>query len=200
MVDDDPLHGHPLERGEVLRHLAELRLNDVRAPRLGDRPDAFAAAGDGHADDTIRSSSPQLSDARQPPCEGRPTRRQDDLFDELATATNSVVELGILRGTEIHEPDLVPRAEATAVLREATDTMDQLLKPKEWPGPDWSQAPEWAMWWAMDKTSLAHWYRIAPDQLDWMWSYRIGEFDEAPCFGYTGHWRDSLRKRPDTAK
>ena len=69
-----------------------------------------------------------------------------------------------------------------------------------WPGPDWSQAPEWAMWWAMDDTPsrarCAYWHleepnRPVPDYNSWM----SGSYDKAPDFGYTGDCRDSLRKR-----
>lgn len=130
------------------------------------------------------------------------------------------------------------RAEAAAVLREAIDTMDQLLKPKEviqpeghsdpqppattpavsesaageWPGPDWSQAPEWAVAWAMDKDahsstkSRYHWYFKVPRILNAAWN--LGCYDvplnlafcAAADFGYTGDWRDSLRKRPEEVK
>lgn len=74
----------------------------------------------------------------------------------------------------------------------------------EWPGPDWSQAPEWADWWAMDLSKDCEWHANKPDiehEFDWEagW-YSDGRGAVAHCFNYTGHWRDSLRKRPDTAK
>lgn len=31
-----------------------------------------------------------------------------------------------------------------------------------WPRPDWSQAPEWAQWWAVDPTGWACWYQEEP--------------------------------------
>ena len=72
---------------------------------------------------------------------------------------------------------------------------------KEWQ-PDWSQAPEWANWWAMDENKNTRWIYSQLEQpyisdifLRWC---AVGMFDsaDAPSFGYTGDWRNSLRKRP----
>ena len=72
---------------------------------------------------------------------------------------------------------------------------------KEWQ-PDWSQAPEWANWWAMDENKNTRWIYSELEQpytsdifLRW---FAVGKFDsaDAPSFGYTGDWRESLRKRP----
>ena len=72
---------------------------------------------------------------------------------------------------------------------------------KEWQ-PDWSQAPEWANWWAMDENKNTRWIYSQLEQpyisdifLRWC---ALGMFDseDAPSFGYTGDWRESLRKRP----
>lgn len=72
----------------------------------------------------------------------------------------------------------------------------------EWPGPDWSQAPEWANWWVHDKAmdsgiwvscELSHWNGDF-----WAFSRATPSSRSAiaPGFGYPGDWRDSLRKRP----
>ena len=72
----------------------------------------------------------------------------------------------------------------------------------EWQ-PDWSQAPEWANWWAMDENKNTRWIYSELEQpyisdmfLRWC---AVGRFDsaDAPSFGYTGDWRNSLRKRPE---
>ena len=72
---------------------------------------------------------------------------------------------------------------------------------EEWQ-PDWSQAPEWANWWAMDENKKTRWIYSQLEQpyisdifLRWC---ALGMFDseDAPSFGYTGDWRNSLRKRP----
>ena len=72
---------------------------------------------------------------------------------------------------------------------------------KEWQ-PDWSQAPEWANWWVMDGDEKTRWIYSELEQpytsdtfLRW---FAVGRFDseDAPSFGYTGNWRNSLRKRP----
>ena len=72
---------------------------------------------------------------------------------------------------------------------------------KEWQ-PDWSQAPDWANWWAMDENKNTRWIYSELEQpyigdmfLRW---FAVGRFDsaDAPSFGYTRDWRNSLRKRP----
>lgn len=72
--------------------------------------------------------------------------------------------------------------------------------------PDWSQAPDWANWWAMDGFSYsANWYRYEPvidseseDEDEWNIGIKAGEttYLKAPSFNYKGDWRKSLRKRP----
>ena len=68
--------------------------------------------------------------------------------------------------------------------------------------PDWSQAPDGYNWWAMDGFSgVANWYKSEPfldddDTDEWNVVLSIATYREAPSFGYTGDWRESLRKRP----
>lgn len=61
--------------------------------------------------------------------------------------------------------------------------------------PDWSQAPEWAKWWAIDKDRSAFWHYTKPKNDD-IEFYQCGEFCDAPSFNYQGDWKNSLRKRP----
>ena len=86
-------------------------------------------------------------------------------------------------------------------------------KNEEWQ-PDWSQAPEWADWWAMDGFSKkANWWCLSvmhgamwlsrePICTKATWAmlndvkFCAASFDEAPSFNYQGNWQDSLRKRP----
>ena len=71
----------------------------------------------------------------------------------------------------------------------------------EWQ-PDWSQAPDNnVQYFAVDEDGRCGWYVSEPELCSdhWYWSGR-GErkpaYDDAPSFGYTGDWRNSLRKRP----
>ena len=76
---------------------------------------------------------------------------------------------------------------------------------EEWQ-PDWSQAPSWANWWAMDGFSKkANWYIDKPYldddsevELEWNIDLKINTetYMHAPSFNYQGIWQDSLRKRP----
>lgn len=85
-----------------------------------------------------------------------------------------------------------------------------VLKPSnsmelEWQ-PDWSQAPDWANWWAVDGFSKkANWYIDKPyldDDSDveseWNIDLKVNTetYMEALSFSYQGNWKDSLRKRP----
>lgn len=75
----------------------------------------------------------------------------------------------------------------------------------EWQ-PDWSQAPDWANWWAMDGFSKkANWYIDKPyldddSEVESEWNIDLKTNTEtymcAPSFNYQGNWQDSLRKRP----
>ena len=72
---------------------------------------------------------------------------------------------------------------------------------KEWQ-PDWSQAPDSLVkYFAVDEDGQGGWYITKPtlcsDHWYWSeWGERLNEYDHAPSFGYTGDWRNSLRKRP----
>ena len=65
---------------------------------------------------------------------------------------------------------------------------------EEWQ-PDWSQAPEWANWWATDKDLVSFWHEDRP-KFDEIEFYQCGMFCDAPSFNYQGNWQESLRKRP----
>lgn len=65
---------------------------------------------------------------------------------------------------------------------------------KEWQ-PDWSQAPDWANWWAMSEYGRCGWFGEKPKNY-LPFSEEINS-SIAPDFGYDGDWKDSLRKRPN---
>ena len=72
---------------------------------------------------------------------------------------------------------------------------------KEWQ-PDWSQAPSWANWWSVDENGTANFSGKKPNIEGRQWVYYSAASEnlchiEAPSFGYTGDWRNSLRKRPE---
>ena len=74
---------------------------------------------------------------------------------------------------------------------------------EEWQ-PDWSQAPDSLVkYFAVDENGRGGWFISKPTLCSdhWYWSdfeERIDNdhYDHAPSFGYTGDWRNSLRKRP----
>ena len=68
----------------------------------------------------------------------------------------------------------------------------------EWQ-PDWSQAPDNATYWTMRQNRECLWWKGKP-LFDGSCFYdAVGmchTVGYAPSFGYTGDWRNSLRKRP----
>ena len=92
--------------------------------------------------------------------------------------------------------------QAEADKREKEEQSEHVFEAIEEWQPDWSQAPAWANWWAMDENKNTRWIYSQLEQpyisdifLRWC---AVGMFDsaDAPSFGYTGDWRESLRKRP----
>ena len=76
-------------------------------------------------------------------------------------------------------------------------------KPNEEWQPDWSQAPEWAEYFAVNGDNTGAWMRsidkppYAGDPYDQWFCYgRLYRNEKAPSFNYQGKWQDSLRKRP----
>lgn len=69
----------------------------------------------------------------------------------------------------------------------------------EWQ-PDWSQAPDVATYWTMRQDGECLWWKGEP-LFDGSCFYdAVGichTVGYAPSFGYTGDWRNSLRKRPE---
>ena len=66
--------------------------------------------------------------------------------------------------------------------------------------PDWSQAPADATYWTMRQDGECLWWKGKP-LFDGSCFYdAVGichTVGYAPSFGYTGDWRNSLRKRPE---
>ena len=67
---------------------------------------------------------------------------------------------------------------------------------EEWQ-PDWSQAPEWAGYFAMDKDGEFYYFEQSPSMASCSWQPQShGEAGETFNHSYKGNWQDSLRKRP----
>lgn len=61
-------------------------------------------------------------------------------------------------------------------------------------GVDWKAAPKIAQWWAVDADGKAHWFK-APNVAAFT-DFWFTESEQAPLFGYSGDWRESLTRRP----
>lgn len=124
----------------------------------------------GDSSDDVISCAWQYADAMQAEADKRGEEEIDKWSDELS----NILKLSKFKPLEL-QPDS-----------------------KEWQ-PDWSQAPDGFNWWAMDKSGECYWFsgERRPEISIHIFKPSIrGYADEAPCFNYTGDWRDSLRKRP----
>ena len=116
----------------------------------------------------------------------------------------------ILKGFPLNEVDIMAERcfklaeamQAEAEKRKTKPNADPMRKVREaqWQ-PDWSQAPEWAKWWAMDESCQCNWFEVMPHIDCYEFTYlpngcNIPVHYEAPSFNYQGDWKDSLRKRP----
>ena len=63
--------------------------------------------------------------------------------------------------------------------------------------PDWSEAPDWAQYWAMDADGFQWWYAEKPSRLATCWNGggRVARLPERVL-----GWRNTLRERPEAAK
>ena len=74
-------------------------------------------------------------------------------------------------------------------------------EPEPTPQVDWSQAPEWANYWAMDRDGGAYWHSQEPKCRTfvawWQEDSDDGRLEKAPSFGWPkDQWKESLVKRP----
>lgn len=65
--------------------------------------------------------------------------------------------------------------------------------------PDWSKAPEWAEWWAADRTGISYYYAIKPFEgvntfIAKDMRYEVGEI----VAGTVSNWRITLTQRPQS--
>jgi hypothetical protein len=65
--------------------------------------------------------------------------------------------------------------------------------------PDWSKAPEWAQYWAVDGDGAVYWYENEPSTKEFMglgyWT--DGGFGRKEFIGHLRYdWKDTLAQRP----
>lgn len=88
--------------------------------------------------------------------------------------------------------------QAEADKRNNTERPKVLFEPKpvgEWQ-PDWSQAPDNAKYWAMDKDGSANFFKNKPEITNGNgWDFG-GVMESNNSHSYQGNWKDSLRERP----
>lgn len=59
---------------------------------------------------------------------------------------------------------------------------------------DWSTAPEWANWWAMDASRDAYWYEEEPKKIGRLWARSMGRCQLDRSFTIN-NWDTTLEKR-----
>ena len=69
------------------------------------------------------------------------------------------------------------------------------------PQPDWSTAPEWAMWWAVDPDMVGYWFGTEPLAGYGEWNSYDDQNSKVKAGYYSMplgiDWRQTLRKRPE---
>lgn len=68
------------------------------------------------------------------------------------------------------------------------------------PAPDWSVAPDWAQWWAMDSSGHAYWHSEKPRASERYLTWESSGDNEDACFIEHGNWRTTLQARPTEDK
>ena len=126
---------------------------------------------------------------------------------EMLNAPNTFVEREGQHFDDVANQKRTPkvsRFERSDAVKEVLSRAENmgLIKPKaieEWQ-PDWSQAPDVATHWTMRQDGKCLWWKGKP-LFDGSCFYdAVGichTVGYAPSFGYTGDWRESLRKRPE---
>ena len=122
-------------------------------------------------------------------------------MDKLTIATKVLLKLietnktGFdAEGIAAYSFEIADAMQAEADKRESKERPDVLKE--EWQ-PDWSQAPDDANYWAMDKNGQCDWYVDQPLIKGDEWIESSVFVECAPSFNYQGNWQDSLRKRPE---
>ena len=88
------------------------------------------------------------------------------------------------------------------LLRDVWDALNVCMERLEWAKkqneidttPDWSNAPDWANWLAMDSEGEWHWYENKPEKEFVFWLPTGGRF--AFIKTDTDNWESSLQQRP----
>lgn len=81
------------------------------------------------------------------------------------------------------------------------DSLADFLSSYDALAPDWSAAPEWAQWYAIDADGCRAWYEPKPQAMGFQWHstqlYRGVSMDEDFDLPLGLDWRLCLFKRPD---
>jgi len=78
---------------------------------------------------------------------------------------------------------------------ERENIVSQDLSQEEWQ-PDWSEAPEWAERWAMDRDGESYYFKCKPEMKLVTW-VPLDNKVIATHSNYRGHWKESLRERTE---
>lgn len=95
----------------------------------------------------------------------RPTPAQGDGAPDDVLHWLDVVTTAILERQEQYSPTVGIAASALVdwMLEQRTTT------PQPMPTPDWSKAPEWAMWWALEPDGNINWHKNEPQVVFFYW-------------------------------
>ena len=140
------------------------------------------------ADMLNRVANQALEGGRMVPLYPSYARAILDVLAALEAVTAERDELSSLLAANV-----VVRAAQTLELNGVTAERDALAARFAAMEPDWTEAPEWAMWWAIDEDGSAYWYVAKPEPAGACWATdsKCEYIQPTPIA-----WRSSLRQRP----
>lgn len=80
---------------------------------------------------------------------------------------------------------------------EEANVPEQPVTPKPF-NPDWTTAPTWAQWWAVDADGIAYYFEEIPKNLGEFWASvnDVKSKKDRICPDLAPIWRETLTKRP----
>lgn len=136
----------------------------------------------------------EMVDKRLPPGPGARTKALA-LLREVCAAYEA--ELAKLRAENADHLDTIEKfADQVGAANEELIRLRGELEKAQSLEPDWSKAPRWAQWWAMDADGFCYWYSQEPDAKQFGGAWGNGGCTELECYRALPRWRTTLRRRP----
>ena len=156
------------------------------------------------SDDVRSTMLKYLDDARQ---SKEVIARHPATAKHKARAESEIARLTTAIEWSLHQSSqraLVPSTELDAARQRIAALeaeVERLRAASQVPHPDWTKAPEWAQWWAVDARGISWWYQHQPAPVETEWyvaqSYLAQSQAGERIYLQLGiDWRTTLQQRP----